>query len=69
MVQYSGWANRLRHRCARETLPPRGPRRSGALIARGLLQCEQGILHLVGDKLEDLSHRLQEVRNQSLDFR
>lgn len=44
-------------------------RRSGALIARGILQREQGIIHLVVDKLEDLRHQLQEVRNQSRDFR
>lgn len=64
----TGQANLIVHQATWERFH-RVARRSGALIARGILQREQGIIHLVVDKLEDLSHRLQEVRNQSRDFR
>jgi error-prone DNA polymerase len=43
-------------------------RTSTALIARGLLQKESGVIHVVVDKLQDLSSAIAGGRYQSRDF-
>jgi error-prone DNA polymerase len=47
----------------------RAARKAAVLQIRGLLQREHGIIHVVVDKLEDLSEQLAAFRSQSRDFR
>jgi error-prone DNA polymerase len=42
---------------------------AGALLARGLLQRQDGIIHVVVDKLEDLTGAVYDLRNRARDFR
>jgi error-prone DNA polymerase len=44
-------------------------RRSSAWIAHGLLESRENVIHLVVNRLEDLSARLGELRTTSRDFR
>ena len=44
-------------------------RQATALIARGILQRKDGIVHILVDQLEDLSQLLSELGNRSRDFR
>ncbi len=43
--------------------------RASVLLVRGLLQREQGVIHVVVDKLEDLSPGMTTLASQSRDFR
>ena len=64
----TGQANLIIHPATWERFH-RIARSSGAWIARGILQREQGIIHLVVDKLEDLAHQMAELSLRSRDFR
>jgi error-prone DNA polymerase len=44
-------------------------RRSSAWIAHGLLESRENVIHLVVNRLEDLSARLGELQTKSRDFR
>jgi len=44
-------------------------RASPAWIAQGILERKEGVIHIVVDRVEDLSKRLGEVRTASRDFR
>jgi error-prone DNA polymerase len=43
--------------------------RAAVLLVRGMLQREHGVIHVVVDHLEDLSHTLPALKTQSRDFR
>ncbi|MFZ0486525.1 MAG: hypothetical protein WAL83_05970, partial [Arenicellales bacterium] len=43
--------------------------RSRLMAVRGVIQMEQGVLHLVAKRLTDYSHWLGELRSPSRDFR
>ena len=43
-------------------------RRSAAWIAHGCLENKEGVIHLVVNRLEDLSHLLGELKTKSRDF-
>jgi error-prone DNA polymerase len=43
-------------------------RSASAIIAHGILQRQDDIIHLVIDRLEDLTHRLAAIGNRSRDF-
>ena len=43
-------------------------RRATAIIAHGMLQRKDGIVHLVVDRIEDLTPLLGEVQTRSRDF-
>lgn len=43
-------------------------RRATAIIAHGILQRKDGIVHLVDDRIEDLTMLLGEVQNKTPDF-
>ena len=44
-------------------------RRASALIAHGILQRENGVTHLVVDKMEDMTEIFGQFHNSSRDFR
>jgi error-prone DNA polymerase len=44
-------------------------RRAGALIATGLLQSQEGVIHLIVDRFEDLTSQLPDLGHRSRDFR
>ena len=64
----TGTANLIIHRDTWERFH-KVARRSGALIARGILQREGTIIHLVVDHLDDLSGITAETGQHSRDFR
>lgn len=64
----TGTANLIVHPSTWERFH-RVARRSGAMIARGMLQRQHGIIHLLVDQLEDLSSELAQITTQSRDFR
>lgn len=64
----TGTANLIIHRDTWERFH-KVARRSGALIARGILQREGSIIHLVVDHLDDLSGITAETGHLSRDFR
>jgi error-prone DNA polymerase len=44
-------------------------RRAGALIATGLMQRQDGVIHLIVNRLEDLTSQLPDLSHRSRDFR
>jgi error-prone DNA polymerase len=44
-------------------------RQAGALIATGLLQKQEGVIHLIVNRLEDLTRQLPDLSHRSRDFR
>ena len=64
----TGTANLIVHPSTWERFH-RVARRSGVLIARGMLQRQHEIVHLLVDHLEDLSPELAQITSPSRDFR
>jgi error-prone DNA polymerase len=64
----SGTANLVIHQTTWEHFH-RVARRAGAVIARGILQRQNEVIHLVVDQLEDLSRELSQIPRRSRDFR
>ena len=44
-------------------------RQAGALIATGLMQRQEGVIHLIVDRFEDLTSQLPDLGHRSRDFR
>lgn len=64
----TGTANLIVHRDTWERFRTVA-RRSHVLAARGILQRQEGVIHLVVDHLQDLTETLATLNNQSRDFR
>jgi error-prone DNA polymerase len=64
----TGTANLIVHQTTWERFH-RVARRAGALIARGLLQRQVGVIHLLVDRLDDLTAELAQIDSRSRDFR
>ena len=43
-------------------------RQASALIATGKMQRQEGVIHLIVDRFEDLTSRLPEIGHRSRDF-
>lgn len=43
--------------------------RAGAMIASGRLQRQDGVIHLLADRLHDLTETIRQVRHASRNFR
>ncbi len=48
---------------------PRVVRQAAAMLVTGILQSKDGIIHVMADRIEDLTELLAEVGNRSRDFR
>jgi error-prone DNA polymerase len=64
----TGTANLIIHPTTWERFR-RAARGAGALMARGILQRQDGVIHLVVDQLKDLSSGIGQLRPASRDFR
>jgi error-prone DNA polymerase len=64
----TGTANLIVHRGTWERFH-HVARRAGALIARGILQRQHDVIHLLVDRLDDLTAELADVESRSRDFR